>query len=371
MTKRKLEKLSIRNFKSIREQTLELNSLNVLIGANGSGKSNLIQVFRFLREIANGNLGTYSLQRGVDALLFQGQKISRSIELYAQFGHEQTMNAYRITMIPTDAGTLAVDKEIAYFQNKDKYPEKPYPETISIGSAEACIGAYKNPIAASVRKDLESYRLYHFHDTSETSPMRIPCYVDDNRILKADGSNLAALLYMLQTRHEDHFRNIEDTVRQVAPFFDRFDFAPMRLNLEKIRLEWKEKGTDIYFNETSLSDGSLRFICLSTLLLQPVLPTMILLDEPELGLHPAAIALLADMLTSAATRTQLLVATQSVTLVNHLQPEYIWTAERKNGETVFKHLDKAELSTWLESFEGAEGYGLGDLWEKNLLGARP
>jgi len=371
MTKRKLEKLSIRNFKSIREQTLELNSLNVLIGANGSGKSNLIQVFRFLREIANGNLGTYSLQRGVDALLFQGQKISRSIELYAQFGHEQTMNAYSITMIPTDAGTLAVEKEIAYFQNKDKYPKKPYPETINNGSAEAGIATYKNPIAASVRKDLESYKLYHFHDTSETSSLRVPCHLEDNHFFKPDGSNLAAFLYRLQVRHENHFKNIEDTIRQIAPFFDRFNLSPSRLAPELIRLEWKEKGTEAYFNETSLSDGTLRFICLATLLLQPVLPTMILLDEPELGLHPAAIALLADMLTSAATRTQLLVATQSVTLVNHLQPEYIWTAERKNGETVFKHLDKAELSAWLESFEGAEGYGLGDLWEKNLLGARP
>jgi predicted ATPase len=368
---RRLEKLTIRNFKSIRDQTLELNALNVLIGANGSGKSNLIQAFRLLRDIANTNLGKYSLERGTDALLFQGRKVSPFIELYTQFGHEQTMNAYRIKLIPIDAGNLIVDEEIVYFQDKDKYPGSAYQETLSNGSVEARIATHQTQVAASVRKDLDSYRLYHFHDTSDMSPLRIPCNVNDNRFLRPDGGNVAAFLYMLQVTYPDHFRNIEDTVRQIAPFFDHFDLIPLRLNLQQIRLEWKEKGTDAYLNETALSDGSLRFICLATLLLQPELPAMLLLDEPELGLHPAAIALLADLLTSASTRTQLLVATQSATLVNHLEPEHIWTAERKNGETVFRHIDKAKLNTWLESYEGAEGYGLGDLWEKNVLGARP
>jgi predicted ATPase len=369
MTNRNFEKLTIRNFKSIREQTLELNSLNVLIGANGSGKSNLIQAFSLLREIVESHLASYSLKHGADQLLFRGRKTSQFMELSVDFSKGQISNGYIIRLVPSAEDALIVEWEKVRHQDRSKSQSSG--RLLGEAAIEASIGKSNNKIAVHVRNDLTNYYLYHFNDTSETSTLRMPCQVDDNRFFRPDGSNLAAFLYMLQVRHENHFRNIEDTVRQIAPFFDRFDLAPSRLNPEKIRLEWKEKGTDAYFNETSLSDGSLRFICLATLLLQPELPAMILLDEPELGLHPAAITLLADLLTSAATCTQLLVATQSATLVNQLEPEHIWTAERKNGETIFKHLDKAELNMWMESFEGAEGYGLGDLWEKNVLGARP
>ena len=162
-------------------------------------------------------------------------------------------------------------------------------------------------------RDLDSYRIYHFHDTSDTAAVKSNCYVADNRILRPQAENLAAFLYWLQEKEPDHFANIVDTVRQVAPFFDSFILAPSKLNESKILLEWKEKGSDAYFNASSLSDGTLRFICLATLLLQPNLPSVVLLDEPELGLHPAAITLLANLLSSAATHTQVMVSTQWVT----------------------------------------------------------
>src|SRR5208283_1837977 len=189
--------------------------------------------------------------------------------------------------------------------------------------------------------------------------------VEDNRYLRPQAENLAAFLYWMQQRQPDHFANIQDTLRQIAPFFEEFRLAPSKLNESKIRLEWKEKGSDAYFNASSLSDGTLRFICLATLLLQPELPKVVLLDEPELGLHPAAISLLADLLSSTATHTQVLAATQSVTLVNQFQPEEVWAVDREEGESVFRHLSKQDMSAWLEA------YGLGELWEKNLLGARP
>jgi predicted ATPase len=169
----------------------------------------------------------------------------------------------------------------------------------------------------------------------------------------------------MQQKKPDHFGNVQDTVRQIAPFFDEFRLAPSKLNENKIRLEWKEKGSDAYFNASSLSDGTLRFVCLTTLLLQPELPAMVLLDEPELGLHPAAITLLAEMLSSAATRTQIIVATQSVTLVNQFEPESVWTVDREDNQSVFRHLSQQDMTTWLDD------YGLGELWEKNVLGARP
>lgn len=367
---RKLEKLGIVAFKSIREQTLELGALNVLIGANGSGKSNLVQAFQFLREIRVQNLARYSLERGADALLFRGPKVSSAMGFYMEFGEGDIGNAYRIKLIPTDENTLVVDDETAYFHDRRQYPLS-YEEHLGGAGREAKLAISNDRIAQYVRSDLESYRLYHFHDTSGTAAVRGPSDVNDNRFLRPDAANLAAFLYGLQHSHPDYFRNIEDTFRQIAPFFDGFDLAPSTVSPEKIRLEWREKGSDAYFNGMALSDGSLRFICLATLLLQPTLPAMILLDEPELGLHPAAIGLLAELLSAASVRTQLLVATQSVTLVNHLEPEQVWTTERKKGESVFQHLSKGDLVTWLETFEGAEGYGLGDLWEKNLLGGRP
>lgn len=144
-----------------------------------------------------------------------------------------------------------------------------------------------------------------------------------------------------------------------------FHLAPRKLNEEKIRLEWREQGSDAYFNASALSDGTLRFICLATLLLQPNLPAVVLLDEPELGLHPSAVSLLADLLISASTRTQVVVATQSVTLVNQFEPAHIWTVDRENNASVFRHLPQSDMSSWLDD------YSLGELWEKNVLGARP
>lgn len=158
---------------------------------------------------------------------------------------------------------------------------------------------------------------------------------------------------------------IQDTIRQIAPFFGGFQLKPSRLNESKIRLEWIEKGHDGYFNATSLSDGTLRFICLATLLLQPELPTVLLLDEPELGLHPAAVALLADLLAAASEKTQVVVATQSVTLINQLTPDQVWTVNREDDQSVFTKLNQADYSTWLDD------YALGELWEKNLIQARP
>lgn len=141
--------------------------------------------------------------------------------------------------------------------------------------------------------------------------------------------------------------------------------APLRLNERKIKLEWRHKDSDAYFDAYSLSDGTLRFICLATLLLQPKPPALMLLDEPELGLHPAAIALLAEMLATASQHTQILLATQSVTLLNHFQAENIIVADHNGQETTFRRLQTDDLQDWLQD------YALGELWEKNILGGRP
>jgi predicted ATPase len=363
---RKLETLTVRNFKSIREQTLELEALNVFIGGNGSGKSNLIEVFRFLREIVEQNLAGYTAKKGgADTLLHFGRKHSASMEIRVEFGEGVKSDGYKVTFTGTDADELVIVAETSSNREKAALGSTTYYHDVSANTRESRLSSDTVLSAFRITRDLANYRVYHFHDTSDTAPAKGTGDVDDNHFLRPQADNLAAFLYLLQETQPDSFANIRDTVRQIAPFFQDFQLAPSRLNPSKIRLEWKERGSDTYFNASSLSDGTLRFICLATLLLQPQLPPLILLDEPELGLHPAAIALLADLLSSAASRTQVIVATQSVTLVNQLTPEQVWAVDRTGQQSVFRHLSTADMADWLDD------YALGELWEKNLLGARP
>lgn len=362
---RTLGKLTIRNFKSIREQTLALGRLNVFIGGNGAGKSNLIEAFRFLREIVNQNLAGYTgIKGGADTLLYFGRKRSPEMSFHLEFGESDTSNAYSVKLRATDDDGLMITEEKVLYHERTHYP-RPYNITISSISHESKLKTENRICARQVMRDLESYRVYHFHDTGDTAPVKGTGNVDDNRVLRPQADNLAAFLYWMQQKKQVHFMNVQDTLRQIAPFFEEFRLAPSKLNEGKIRLEWKEKGSEGYFNASSLSDGTLRFLCLATLLLQPELPAVVLLDEPELGLHPAAVTLLAGLLSSAATRTQVIVATQSVTLVNQFAPNEVWAVDRQDGQSVFRHLGEADMTTWLDD------YGLGELWEKNILGARP
>ena len=360
-----LEKLTIKNFKSIREQTLALGRLNVFIGGNGAGKSNLIGVFRFLREIVNQNLAGYTgVKGGADTLLYFGRKHSKEMSFHLEFGEGDIGNAYFVELKPTDEDRFLITEETAYYHERKNYP-KPFKKPISFAENESKLKTFDHICAREAMSDLDSYRVYHFHDTSDTAAVKGTTDLEDNRVLRPQAENLAAFLYWMQQKEPDHFATIQDTLRQIAPFFEEFRLAPSKLNEAKIRLEWKEKGNDAYFNASSFSDGTLRFLCLATLLLQPQLPMVVLLDEPELGLHPAAVTLLADLLSSAATRTQVIVATQSVTLINQLDPDSVWTVDRQDNQSVFRHLNQADMGAWLDD------YGLGDLWEKNILGARP
>jgi len=197
--------------------------------------------------------------------------------------------------------------------------------------------------------------------------MKKTAVVNDNRFLRSDGANLAAFLYYLKLKHETSYSLIRRTVQRVAPFFDDFLLEPLRLKPDTIRLEWRHKGSDAYFDASSLSDGSLRFIALATLFLQPEVyrPSVILVDEPELGLHPYAITMLASLIKQASFKTQVIVSTQSPLLLDHFQPEDVLVADRVDGGTQFTRLETVSLATWLEN------YSLGQLWEKNELGGRP
>lgn len=354
----KLDRLHVRGFKSFRDASVELRALNVLIGANGSGKSNFIEIFRLLNKLIEQDLQVYVAQQRVDQLLHHGRKFTREIGIELRFGP----NEYQCRLVPGQGEHLVFAAEICAFS-----AERRREQSLGGGHLETRV-VKRGGISAFVEQAFQGWRVYHFHDTSRTAAVKDSGPVGDDRFLRPDGGNLAAFLLRLRDERPQHYRNIVDTVRLVAPFFRDFDLVPRtHTTPETVRLEWREVGSDAYFDAHSLSDGTLRFICLATLLLQPdgTLPGTVLLDEPELGLHPFALGVLADLMKSAATRTQLVVSTQSVTLVNRLDIDDILIAERREGQSVLTRPDRDALARWLEEFS------LGELWEKNLLGGRP
>ena len=350
----KLDGIIISGFRSISHAVVKLRSLNVVIGANGAGKSNFISAFSFLRAVNRGQLQDYvGKAGGADRILHFGSKVTSELEMQISFSGGEA--GYNVSLSRNDTDELYVNTTGYHSTNDDQERTR---------FADAPV--YPLP-SRHVSERIEGWRLYHFHDTSAASPIKRTADVNDNRYLRPDGANLAAFLHLLRHKHEASYGLIRRTVQLVAPFFDDFVLEPQALNENKIRLEWRHRGSDAYFDVSSLSDGSLRFIALTTLLLQPVelRPSVIILDEPELGLHPFAITTLASLIKQVSVETQVVLATQSPLLLDHFRPEDVLVAERVAGQTQFTRLDGAALETWLED------YSLGQLWEKNQFGGRP
>jgi predicted ATPase len=364
-----LDYITVKGFKSIASiEKLPLRPINVLIGSNGSGKSNFIGIFAFLHEIREGHLRDYVVKAGgAEKILHFGSKITKNIRIELSFKDE--VNQYELVLSPTQDNGLYPSREVVSYWDKSSYTH-PLKDILSPReqNREASISAPKHTgIASWVRSRLGSWRIYHVHDTSSSSPMRKTANVNDNRFLRPDGSNLAAFLYFLQQRHESSYSLIRRTIQRVAPFFDDFRLAPLNLKPDDIQLEWKHKNSDQYFDASSLSDGTLRFITLATLFLQPddCLPSVILVDEPELGLHPYAISMLASLIQHASTKTQVIISTQSSLLLDHFKPEDVLVANRVEAGTQISRLVPTDLSDWLKD------YSLGQLWEKNEFAGRP
>ncbi len=355
-----IKSIHIQNFKSIKDSgVVELKPVNVLIGANGAGKSNFISFFKFLNKLYSKELQTYIIQNGrADNFLFFGRKYSSYLSGTITFDNEYR-NEYAFTLIPEQSGSLIFLDEWSNTTQGDLQIEN----TIRTESELRNHGWFRS---GYLRDNLNALKLFHFHDTGFNSKVKQPCSLRDYAFLQEDGGNIAAFLYRLQETHPDSFRMIERVVQSIAPFFDSFYLEPDEINPEQIFLRWKEKGFDQLFTAHNLSDGTLRMICLATLLLQPKPPATIVIDEPELGLHPFAISKLAAMLQSVSDSSQIIISTQSVNLVNEFAPEDILVVQRENNhETVFKRQTEDALAIWLKD------YSMGELWEKNILGGRP
>ena len=357
-----LQRIILKGFKSIKTMDLELRPLNILIGANGAGKSNFISFFKMLNEMMAGRLQQYiGISGYAQSLLHFGPKVTSQIEAKLEFDVKTEVLIYSMRLFHAAGDTLIFAEEAFIWGGSQK------PSSLGAGHQETKINE-----SAEVGREttqvlkflLNQCRVYHFHDTSATARVRQSCYVGDNDYLKSDAGNLAALLLRFREYDSIAYQRIIKTIRLIAPFFDDFDLEPRGNN---VILNWREEGSDQVFGSHQFSDGTLRAICLTTLLLQPEneLPKLIIVDEPELGLHPYALNVVAAMFGKASYHTQILISTQSSSFLDNFNPEDVITVDRVGKESQFKRPNVEELEAWLEE------YSLGEIWEKNIIGGGP
>lgn len=339
-----LSKLVLKGYKSIASCDLSLGSINVLIGANGAGKSNFIGFFKLIGRILDKQLQVYVGEAGgPDAVLHYGRKKTESLDAELYFGN----NSYRFKLKPTQDNRMMFAHEALWWNVKGElHPISGHFET---GFQERGMHGliWEHTVPA-----MRSWRVYHFHDTSTSAMVKQVHGVGDNEYLREDARNLAAFLYRLKEQHTAQYQRILKSIQLVAPFFGDFLFRPYAGNAEKIQLEWTEVGQDLPFTASALSDGTLRFICLTTVLLQPedCMPATILIDEPELGLHPFAITMLGAMMKSTAQQHQIIVSTQSVELVNEFDVDDLIVVDKRGSESHFRRPDAVALQTWLAEY---------------------
>lgn len=373
----RLEKVSISGFKSIGEHVdLSFGDVTVFLGANGSGKSNLISFFRMMNHISTGALQKYVAESGMaSSILHFGSEKTRTIRFSFEFNSGEWRDAYDAMLAFYAPDGLFFTEETVCARKAGC--EKPIRETLpSAGQMEsqlkrrdAANAAFANARSA-VSAMLGNCKAFQFHNTSLGSPIRTSCYVEQGSYLRGDAGNLPAFLLAMKNREPDYYDRIVSAVQDVVPQFRDFSLSPSVRDQNRILLNWTgEAGPDYVFGPHQFSDGSIRFIALAALLLQPErsLPSVVVLDEPELGLHPAAIESLAGMIDTASRNCQIVLATQSAELASFFEPRDICIVEynQTSHSSSFKPLPVESLTEWLKD------YSIAELWEKNVIGGRP
>lgn len=372
---RTLLSLDLHGFKSIRSlPDFEFGDMTVLIGQNGAGKSNLLAFLRLLRWMVTppGELQiNVARMGGAYAVLHYGARATPSLRARLAFVIGQNESAtpaeYAFELTHAAGDTLVFSEEFFTTATGGGGSRSGHREARIIQPPRDLppdAVAPFNRLGEEVAETLRGIGWYHFRDTSDTARIRQRWPVDDSLQLKEDGGNLAPFLHRLARERPAHYARITETLRQVIPQFADFVLPSGDTTM---LLQWRELESDVFFGPGQASDGMLRLMALVALLLQPAedLPRVLVVDEPELGLHPSAIHLVAGLLLAASRHVQVLVATQSPALLDHFEPEQIVVVDRPGGESTFRRLDPIQLAAWLEDYTMAE------LWEKNVLGGKP
>ncbi len=365
----KLQQVTIKGYKSISFDTpvtLQLGDVSILLGANGAGKSNIVSFFQMLSYMMSKSFGKYVEISGTsNALLHYGPKKTPTMSAELKFSDCNSDDIYRFSLTNATPDRLIVTEETVVWHRKGE--EKPYTVDLELVYKESSLVESTDRVAKSIYKMLSNCKVYQFHDSSAEGPLRQTCPVGTANYLQSHGNNLPSFLLFLKENYKDSYRRIVDYVRDVVPQFQ--DFCLEKTN-NYISLQWSDNSaTDYRFNAYQFSDGSIRFIALATLLLQPpqTMPDVIIIDEPELGLHPYAITQLAEMIKDASIHSQIIIATQNKDLVDHFDLDNISVVEmdKDNQSTVVTHLSNKEYHLWLQQ------YSVGELWDKNIIGGRP
>ena len=375
----KLKSITISGFKSFNndEHTIEFGDVSVLIGANGAGKSNFVSFFKMIGYMMTTALQQYvGEQGGASSLLNFGPKTTPKLSAKFVFENESFYDEYEFSLVHAAQESLIFTHEILSYQDKKKYHQiskRELPSGTKESSLKLDIIELKDfKPAKMIHALLRNCSVYQFHDTSSTSKIRNSGYINQSDFLYSDGGNLAAFLYGLKENEENrpYYEKIVRHIKQIFPQFGDFSLQPNTRNNNYIILDWYEQNNVKYkLGAHQLSDGTIRFMALAALLLQPPknLPSVVVLDEPELGLHPSAIVELASMVKIASQHTQVVLATQSPALLDEFKPEQITVIERDpiSKSSIFKRFTKEDLKVWLED------YTLSEIWDKNILGGKP
>lgn len=367
-----LKKIRLAGFKSIASKEyaldLDLSDINIVIGANGSGKTNLLSFFKMLNYMMTGTLQNYIGRHGsAENLLYFGSKCTSVIRSTLAFANNKNSDIYDITLVKSVQDSLIFANESIEWKGKTYELDGGQKESYFVTND------LKYSSEKIIKHILSNCRVFQFHDTSIASHIRSTAEIENNRYIMSDGGNIAAYLYMLKNKsleYKKYYNRIVERIRFVMPQFHDFYLEPQALNTNYVKLRWLGRDSNEYtFGPEQLSDGSIRFIALATLFLQPpeLLPNIIIIDEPELGLHPQAIDILASMVKTAAQHVQVIVATQSARFLDSFDSSKIIVAEYDSAHqcSLFHRLDEVQLQVWLEDF------ALSELWEKNVLGGQP
>lgn len=368
--RQQLQKLTLKGFKTILDLSgFEPGPLTVLIGPNGAGKSNFVSFFRLLSwALASPpKLQQHvAILGGASTLLHDGPAKTREIESELTLVTDAGENQYAFRLVYAAGDTFIFADERFRFSRAGSPALAPWKE-LDAGHRESKLitrADDEDTTARTIRKLLRKINVYQFHNTSDSARMRAKWNMEDNSWLKEDAANIAPFLCRLRDNENKSYQRIVETIRLILPFFADFDLEP---EYGSLLLRWRERNSDRIFDASQAADGMLRVMALVTLLLAPEqnLPVVLIIDEPELGLHPFAINVIGGLIRSVSTKTQVIVATQSMAFIDVFKPNDIVVVERTDRESAFQRLDAKTLEEWLES------YALSELWEKNVIGGRP
>ena len=388
--KRFIHSLKLKNFLSYGSQgeEIEMQPLNVIIGANSSGKSNLIEAMAILKAIPTDLLAPIRQGGGTSDFLWKGDNPNPVAEIEATLDYEgDTPLRYRIDFTVVgqklDIVDEAIENKYAFQGNSDVYFFYRYQNGHPVLNIRNNIEGVRSQRSLrredinseqsilSQRKDPDQYpeltylnnqfsniSLYREWHIGRNSQARMPQKTDlPEHPLLEDGSNLGLVLNNLQYQI-----GAREIIEKLKKFYDEAEELAPKIYGGTVQIFIREIGLNQPIPATRLSDGTLRYLFLMALLLDPTPPPIICIEEPEIGLHPDIIPTIAEMLIEASKRTQIIVTTHSDALISSLPPESVLVCERDMTGTHLRRLDPNQLKNWLEN------YGLGELWRMGEIG---